>query len=60
MRRKLARWLVGHYVTLPDREGVWVVEQLGGGLTVTFEADRLSVPVDTVTPPASQSVTDTK
>lgn len=40
-RRRLARWLVGPYVTLPERDGVWIVARMddGTGLAI-WEADR--------------------
>lgn len=41
-RYRLARWLVGHYVQLPERAGVWVVQQFGDNAewSVVTEADK--------------------
>lgn len=40
LRWRLARWLVGPFVTLPERDGVWIVQRWTGGWTTTYEADR--------------------
>lgn len=41
IRAKLARWLVGPFVTLPERRGVWVVMRPDDGKwLVVYEADK--------------------
>jgi len=37
----LARWLVGPFVNIPERDGAWVVTRGDGGVvTLIVEADR--------------------
>ena len=41
LRRRIARWLVGPFVTLPEREGVWIVFRNANASTImTIEADK--------------------
>jgi hypothetical protein len=40
LRWRLARWLVGPFITFPDRDGVWIVQWCEGGWSYTVEADR--------------------
>ena len=40
LRNRLARWLVGPFVTIPDRSGVWVVQRFGPDSHMVFEADK--------------------
>ena len=47
LRRRIARWLVGPFVTLPDRNGVWVVQRFGGGTSATIEADAFRLRIGT-------------
>lgn len=39
LRWRIACWLVGPFVTIPDRNGVWIVQRFEGGWSVTTEAD---------------------
>jgi hypothetical protein len=39
-RYRLARWLVGPFVRIPDRTGTWIVLRFGGGSSAVFEADK--------------------
>ena len=44
LRYRLARRLVGPFVTLPEREGVWVVvKSADGSTTATYEADKFRI-----------------
>ena len=40
-RYRLARWLIGPFVNIPERDGVWIVQRIDGGTgTLLIEADR--------------------
>ena len=47
LRWRLARWLVGPFVQLPDRKGAWIVMRYEGGFVVTIEADKLRLRMET-------------
>jgi hypothetical protein len=40
LRHRLARRLVGPFVTLPDQDGVWIVMRWVGDFTAVYEADK--------------------
>lgn len=53
-RVKLARWLIGPFVTLPDRDGVWIVQRFEGGFSYTVEADRFRLRMCSDLPPLNE------
>jgi hypothetical protein len=40
LRHRIARRLVGPFVTLPDQDGVWIVMRWVGDFTAVYEADK--------------------
>jgi hypothetical protein len=40
LRYRIARRLVGPFVTLPDKDGVWIVHRWVGDFSVVYEADK--------------------
>lgn len=50
LRWRLAHWLVGPFVTIPDRNGVLIVQHFEGGWSVVYEADRFRLRMCTSLP----------
>jgi hypothetical protein len=47
LRWRIARWLVGPFVTIPERNGVWIVQRFEGGWSVVIEADKFRLRMQT-------------
>ena len=46
LRYRLAHWLVGNFVELPFREGIWVVTQNAtGNVKTIWEADKFRLKI---------------
>jgi hypothetical protein len=51
LRYRIARWLVGPFVTLPDKDGVWVVMRWVGDYTAVYQTDRFRLRMCASYPP---------